>query len=159
MPRFYCDYCNVFLTHDSQSARRQHNYGWKHRGNVKEHYMKYVLEAREKRRLDMERYGGGGGYPSRFDGHGRPGYYPVRPPPMNALPPRGMPPVSNGIVGGYPGPSGPPRGFPPMMPPRGFPPGCPPVRGPPRPLPPGLPPGFAGEPPRDGGVGGGDNNK
>lgn len=25
MPRYYCDYCDVFLTHDSPSVRKQHN--------------------------------------------------------------------------------------------------------------------------------------
>eukprot|EP00961_Rhodomonas_salina_P088913 1196393-Rhodomonas_salina.1 len=34
MPRYYCDYCDVFLTHDSHSVRKQHNSGRKHRDNV-----------------------------------------------------------------------------------------------------------------------------
>ncbi|EKX33797.1 hypothetical protein GUITHDRAFT_81129 [Guillardia theta CCMP2712] len=34
MPRYYCDYCDVFLTHDSPSVRKQHNSGRKHRDNV-----------------------------------------------------------------------------------------------------------------------------
>ena len=24
MPRFYCDYCDAYLTHDSMSGRQQH---------------------------------------------------------------------------------------------------------------------------------------
>lgn len=34
MPRYYCDYCDAFLTHDSPSVRKQHNMGRKHRDNV-----------------------------------------------------------------------------------------------------------------------------
>jgi len=34
MPRYYCDYCDAFLTHDSPSVRKQHNSGRKHRDNV-----------------------------------------------------------------------------------------------------------------------------
>ncbi|RHY96028.1 hypothetical protein DYB35_005146 [Aphanomyces astaci] len=38
MPRYYCDYCDTYLTHDSQAGRKQHNRGWKHRENVKLYY-------------------------------------------------------------------------------------------------------------------------
>ena len=31
MPRYYCDYCDAYLTHDSASVRRQHNVGFKHK--------------------------------------------------------------------------------------------------------------------------------
>lgn len=27
MPRYYCDYCGTYLTHDSAPGRRQHNRG------------------------------------------------------------------------------------------------------------------------------------
>tara|TARA_B110000208_G_C11717263_1_gene411553 strand:+ start:215 stop:1171 length:957 start_codon:yes stop_codon:yes gene_type:complete len=33
MGRFFCDYCDVYLTHDSFKGRSQHCYGWKHREN------------------------------------------------------------------------------------------------------------------------------
>lgn len=29
MPRYYCDYCGTYLTHDSAPGRRQHNRGEK----------------------------------------------------------------------------------------------------------------------------------
>lgn len=31
MPKYYCDYCDVFLTHDSPSVRKTHNGGRKHK--------------------------------------------------------------------------------------------------------------------------------
>lgn len=71
MPRYYCDYCDTYLTHDSvrvldvllllcvcccsrdrsrpnvlvcmqQAGRKQHNRGWKHRENVKLYYEQFV---------------------------------------------------------------------------------------------------------------------
>ncbi|CAM9107435.1 unnamed protein product [Choristocarpus tenellus] len=42
MPRYYCDYCGTYLTHDSAPGRRQHNRGWKHTDNVKLHYKQFV---------------------------------------------------------------------------------------------------------------------
>ena len=41
MPRFYCDYCDAYLTHDSAPGRQQHMRGWKHRENFKKHYEKF----------------------------------------------------------------------------------------------------------------------
>ena len=38
MPRYYCDYCDTYLAHDSAPGRKQHNRGWKHRENVKQYY-------------------------------------------------------------------------------------------------------------------------
>ncbi len=31
MPKYYCDYCDTFLTHDSPSVRKTHNGGRKHK--------------------------------------------------------------------------------------------------------------------------------
>jgi U1 small nuclear ribonucleoprotein C len=44
MPRYYCDYCDTYLTHDSAPGRKQHMRGWKHRENVKLYYDPYVPE-------------------------------------------------------------------------------------------------------------------
>ena len=41
MPRFFCDYCDAYLTHDSAPGRQQHIRGWKHRDNFKAHYEKF----------------------------------------------------------------------------------------------------------------------
>eukprot|EP00618_Florenciella_parvula_P023164 CAMPEP_0119478166 /NCGR_PEP_ID=MMETSP1344-20130328/8031_1 /TAXON_ID=236787 /ORGANISM="Florenciella parvula, Strain CCMP2471" /LENGTH=58 /DNA_ID=CAMNT_0007512315 /DNA_START=145 /DNA_END=318 /DNA_ORIENTATION=- len=42
MPRYYCDYCGTYLTHDSAPGRKQHMRGWKHRENVKQYYEQYM---------------------------------------------------------------------------------------------------------------------
>ena len=42
MPRYFCDYCDVYLTHDSAPGRKQHIRGWKHRENVKQYYEQHV---------------------------------------------------------------------------------------------------------------------
>ena len=31
MPKYYCDYCDTYLTHDSPSVRKTHNGGRKHK--------------------------------------------------------------------------------------------------------------------------------
>lgn len=38
MPKFFCDYCDVYLTHDSMSVRKAHNTGRNHLRNVVEYY-------------------------------------------------------------------------------------------------------------------------
>ncbi|KAJ2850684.1 U1 small nuclear ribonucleoprotein C [Coemansia brasiliensis] len=38
MPKYYCDYCDIFLTHDSASVRKAHNSGWKHINQVAAYY-------------------------------------------------------------------------------------------------------------------------
>ncbi|KAF0983144.1 hypothetical protein FDP41_011122 [Naegleria fowleri] len=42
MPKFYCDYCDVFLTNDSISVRKLHYKGWKHKTNVRAFYAQFV---------------------------------------------------------------------------------------------------------------------
>ncbi|CAN4106215.1 unnamed protein product [Withania somnifera] len=44
MPRYYCDYCDTYLTHDSPSVRKQHNAGYKHKANVRLYYQKIEEE-------------------------------------------------------------------------------------------------------------------
>ncbi|MCO5591762.1 hypothetical protein L7F22_045754 [Adiantum nelumboides] len=36
MPRYYCDYCDTYLTHDSPSVRKQHNAGYKHKAGYQQ---------------------------------------------------------------------------------------------------------------------------
>lgn len=38
MPKYYCDYCDVFLTHDAPSVRRDHNTGWKHQAAIRTYF-------------------------------------------------------------------------------------------------------------------------
>lgn len=47
MPRFYCEYCEIFLTHSSAHGRRQHSSGRKHIMNVIDYYASFQLQLRE----------------------------------------------------------------------------------------------------------------
>ncbi|KAI8975558.1 U1 zinc finger-domain-containing protein [Mycotypha africana] len=38
MPKYYCEYCDIFLTHDSPSVRKAHNAGKNHILNVRNYY-------------------------------------------------------------------------------------------------------------------------
>jgi U1 zinc finger len=49
MGKCYCDYCDVFLTHDSASVRKQHNDGNRHRQNVCEYYRQYIVRSTQER--------------------------------------------------------------------------------------------------------------
>lgn len=42
MPRFFDDYSNTYLTHDSAAGRKQQRRGWKFRENFKLHYEKHM---------------------------------------------------------------------------------------------------------------------
>lgn len=45
MPKYYCDYCDIYLTHDSPSVRKSHNEGWKHKANVKNWYSQFETDS------------------------------------------------------------------------------------------------------------------
>lgn len=45
MPRYYCDYCDIFLTHDAPRVIKDHNAGWKHGAKVRSHYLSMNLES------------------------------------------------------------------------------------------------------------------
>ncbi|KAI1185719.1 U1 zinc finger-domain-containing protein [Nemania serpens] len=125
-PPVFCDYCDVYLTHDSMSVRKAHNSGRNHLRNVVDYYQQighekaqsvidsitssYAAEgqAHANPMLPQNQPGahGAGGPPSAF------------PPPFNF--PAGMPPPP------FPGMPG----APPMLPPvGGFPGGMPPPPG------------------------------
>mmetsp|Transcript_22031 Transcript_22031/g.52897 ORF Transcript_22031/g.52897 Transcript_22031/m.52897 type:complete len:121 (+) Transcript_22031:72-434(+) len=116
MPRYYCDYCDAFLTHDSPSVRKQHNSGRKHRDNVKDYFAQFVSKQAQSiiddiinRRLAGITGGAGAA------------------PPMQA-PPAGMPPgmapgpPGMGMAPPFPGGMMPPMGAPPQLAAPGFPP-------------------------------------
>lgn len=46
MPRFFDDYSNTYLTHDSAAGRKQQRRGWKFRENFKLHFSNHVDEWR-----------------------------------------------------------------------------------------------------------------
>lgn len=48
MPKYYCDYCDVFLTHDSTSVRKTHNGGRKHKDNVRAYYQAWLEDQAQK---------------------------------------------------------------------------------------------------------------
>lgn len=83
MPRYYCDYCDAYLTHDSASVRKQHNSGFKHKSNFKAYYLQYEEEA--QMRLYAEIHGLAGPGPG-------PPFAPVGgPPPSQHMQERGPP--------------------------------------------------------------------
>ncbi|OMO59736.1 Zinc finger, U1-type [Corchorus olitorius] len=53
MPRYYCDYCDTYLTHDSLSVRKQHNAGYKHKDKVRIYYQQF--EAQQTQSLIDQR--------------------------------------------------------------------------------------------------------
>ncbi|XP_076003192.1 U1 small nuclear ribonucleoprotein C [Genypterus blacodes] len=121
MPKFYCDYCDTYLTHDSPSVRKTHCSGRKHKENVKDYYQKWMEEqaqslidkttaAFQQGKIPPTPFPGGpppGGPP-------RPGMLPTPPmggPPM--MPMMGPPP--HGMIPGGPGGMRPPMGGPMQM--------------------------------------------
>ena len=44
MPKYFCDYCDTYLTHDSPTVRKTHCGGRKHKENVKFYYQKWMEE-------------------------------------------------------------------------------------------------------------------
>jgi len=86
MPRYYCDYCDTHLTHDSPSVRKTHNQGRKHKDAVKLYYMNW-LEQEAQNMIDQTTAAFKVGQP-------RPGMLPppMMPPPGMMPPPMAMPP-------------------------------------------------------------------
>ncbi|KAJ4727582.1 U1 small nuclear ribonucleoprotein C [Melia azedarach] len=141
MPRYYCDYCDTYLTHDSPSVRKQHNAGYKHKANVRSYYQQF--EEQQTQSLIDQRIKEHIGQTAAFQQVGaaynphllpqRP-RLPVLPTPVMPIPgsaqlnsplvPGMRPPVLPRPVPGPPGYVSAP-GMPPMM----APPGAPPVPG------------------------------
>ncbi|KZP00245.1 zf-U1-domain-containing protein, partial [Calocera viscosa TUFC12733] len=124
MPKHYCDYCDVFLTHDSASVRKAHNSGRNHLQNVRDYYASLGHDKAQDI-IDQITKAYESGLPPGGAGFGVGALGPA--PGMPGMP--GMPPM------GMPGMPPPPPG---MMPPPGmFPGGMPPP-------PPGMipPPGM-----------------
>ncbi|CAD6992820.1 U1 small nuclear ribonucleoprotein C [Ceratitis capitata] len=127
MPKYYCDYCDTYLTHDSPSVRKTHCTGRKHRDNVKFYYQKW-MEEQAQHLIDATTAAFKAGKITQNPGV-------AIPPPNMAPPPRpglmpgapGMPPMMMGPHGGMPPPM---LGMrpPPIMGPMG------PMMGPPPPL-------------------------
>ncbi|RCN46323.1 U1 zinc finger [Ancylostoma caninum] len=129
MPKYYCDYCDTFLTHDSPSVRKTHNGGRKHKENVRMFYQRWMEEQAQKL-VDATARAFTGGNTAK-PGMGKPMGAPMGAPMMPAM--MGRPPMMGAPVAGMRGPM-PPFGFPGAMPPFGVPMGMPPIRGPPAPF-------------------------
>ncbi|KAI0772070.1 U1 zinc finger-domain-containing protein [Trametes elegans] len=147
MPKHYCDYCDVFLTHDSASVRKAHNSGRNHLANVRDYYASL---GHDKAQSIIDQitaaYESGNPPPGGFGfgpQHLAPPGPPFGGPPMGyGAPPFGGPPPFPGRPPMPPGMSGPPG----MMGPPGAPPfppngAVPPGMGPPGMGPGGFPPG------------------
>ena len=94
MPKFFCDYCDVYLTHDSMSVRKAHNSGRNHLRNVVEYYQQI---GHEKAQSVID------SITNSYAAEGQSGSNP-----MNQMGAFGPPP-------GFP-PGGPPGGAPPVFP-------------------------------------------
>ncbi|KAF6037765.1 SNRPC [Bugula neritina] len=114
MPKYYCDYCDTYLTHDSPSVRKTHCSGRKHKENVRIYYQKWLEEQVQKLVDDTTAAFQQGKLPNNpFQGPGpAPGAMPG-----NAMVP---PPAGLGGVGA--------QQLPQRMPPPGMMMGGPPVR-------------------------------
>uniref|UniRef100_A0A1A9ZXN0 U1 small nuclear ribonucleoprotein C n=1 Tax=Glossina pallidipes TaxID=7398 RepID=A0A1A9ZXN0_GLOPL len=113
MPKYYCDYCDTYLTHDSPSVRKTHCTGRKHRDNVKFYYQKW-MEEQAQHLIDATTAAFKAGKITQ-----NPFTSGVPPKPGVAIPPPNMAaPPRPGII--PPGLSGP--GMPPMMMPGAMPP-------------------------------------
>jgi len=156
MPKHYCDYCDVFLTHDSTSVRKAHNSGRNHLANVRDYYAS-LGHDKAQNIIDQitSAYESGGGPPSGGFAGVLGGGFQVfgQMPGFGVLPGGFRPPLfPPGMV-----PPGPPGGFPggPPFPPNGVPPNdnLPPFAGnfPPQ-MPPGGPANFGNSNPSVGGM-------
>ena len=120
MPKFYCDYCDTYLTHNTPSVRKTHCSGRKHKENVKLYYQKW-MEDQAQSLIDattaafmkgkLGKYPGNAIPPPQSLG-GPPGMRPMGPPGMR------MPGMPRGM--GPPGMVPPPPGMMWMGPPMGM---------------------------------------
>ncbi|KAJ8683188.1 hypothetical protein QAD02_018980 [Eretmocerus hayati] len=119
MPKYYCDYCDTYLTHDSPSVRKTHCQGRKHKDNVKYFYQKW-MEEQAQHLIDATTAAFKAGKIASNPFAQNKGV--AIPPPTSLVPPRpGVPPPGPGMMpppGMHPGPGmpgGPMMMGPPMM--------------------------------------------
>lgn len=144
MPKFYCDYCDTYLTHNTPSVRKTHCAGRKHKENVKFFYQKW-MEDQAQSLIDATTAAFMSGKLGKHPGNAIPPPVGMGGPPMRpGMPPMGMPPGMPPGMGppgmGMPPGMGPPGMRMPMPPGMGPPPGMPPMGGPPGMMPPGMRP-------------------
>lgn len=102
MPKFFCDYCDVYLTHDSMSVRKAHNSGRNHLRNVVEYYQEI---GHEKAQSVIDSITNS--YAAEGQSANNPMLNTAAPPgfgpPGGMAPPGGMPPGFPPPPGGVPG--------------------------------------------------------
>lgn len=47
MPKYFCEYCGIYLTHSSPGGRYQHSHGRKHINNKIEYYSQFLYEFQQ----------------------------------------------------------------------------------------------------------------
>ena len=158
----FADYCDIPLTREKLSVRKDHNSGYKHKLAVRNYYAQFLPEgtiideipmppSEDGRLSSRARRGRGGG----FRAGDRVSYsdrapMPAPPSALGRFPPRPPFPFMPPAGAGMPPPPGFPQGMPPGMMPPGVPPmphGVPPMPHGVPPMPPGMPPGMPPMPP------------
>ncbi|XP_002736116.2 U1 small nuclear ribonucleoprotein C-like, partial [Saccoglossus kowalevskii] len=117
MPKYYCDYCDTYLTHDSPSVRKTHCQGRKHKENVKIYYQKW-MEEQAQNLIDQTTAAFQAGKIAQNpfpNASGPPPRGTMIPPPTNYSGGPGGPPPQPGAPPGPGGPPPPMMGPPPMM--------------------------------------------
>ncbi|KAH7149348.1 U1 zinc finger-domain-containing protein [Dactylonectria estremocensis] len=102
MPKFFCDYCDVYLTHDSMSVRKAHNSGRNHLRNVVDYYQQIGHEKAQSviDSITSSYAAEGQAHANPMLPHNQPGQG-FHPPPFPF--PGGVPPPFPGMPGAPPG--------------------------------------------------------
>jgi U1 small nuclear ribonucleoprotein C len=99
MPKFFCDYCDVYLTHDSMSVRKAHNNGRNHLRNVQAYYEQISSDQTQQVINSITDAYNTEGQANPLFQQNLAGGFPGGP--MAGMPPMGMPPMG---MPGFPPP-------------------------------------------------------
>jgi hypothetical protein len=99
MPKFFCDYCDVYLTHDSMSVRKAHNNGRNHLRNVQAYYEQISSDQTQQVINSITDAYNIEGQANPLFQQNLTGGFPGGP--MGGMPPMGMPPMG---MPGFPPP-------------------------------------------------------
>jgi U1 small nuclear ribonucleoprotein C len=53
MPKYFCEYCGIYLTHSSPGGRKQHSHGRKHINNKIEYYSQFLYEFQQNNQTNV----------------------------------------------------------------------------------------------------------
>ena len=86
MPKYFCEYCGIYLTHSSPGGRKQHSHGRKHINNKIEYYSQFLYEFQQNNQANVlnlaMRMSGPGGNPANAPKIVVPGNVNIRPGPQ-----------------------------------------------------------------------------